>query len=235
MKLPSTRYAGVSENEFSMVTLARHVGIDVPEIQLLGLDQIERLPEGIGRLEGAAYAIKRFDRLENGERLHIDDFVQVFGVYPEEKYERASDRNIAQVIWREPGEAGLAEFVRRLVFSALIGNADMHLKNRSLLYQDGLNATLAPAYDFVSTIAYIPDEKAALKVSRSKYWSDFGIEELTAMARKAGLPETIVISTATQTVAAFRQIWDSEWRHLPQGRNVADAVERQLKIVPLAQ
>jgi serine/threonine-protein kinase HipA len=167
VKLPSTRYAGVSENEFSMMTLARQVGIDVPEIQLLRLDQIERLPEGVGRLEGAAYAIKRFDRLETGERLHIEDFAQVFGVYPEEKYDRASYRNIAQVIWRETGEAGLAEFIRRLVFNALIGNADMHLKNWSLLYRDGLNPTLAPAYDFVSTIAYIPDEKAALKVVRS--------------------------------------------------------------------
>lgn len=235
VKLPSTRYEGVSENEFSIMTMAREVGIDVPEIQLLHLDQIERLPEGVGRLEGAAYAIKRFDRLETGERLHIEDFAQVFGVYPEEKYDRASYRNIAQVIWRETGEAGLVEFTRRLVFNALIGNADMHLKNWSLLYRDGLNATLAPAYDFVSTIAYIPDEKAALKVARSKYWSDFSADELSALARKAGAPETLVLTTAAQTVERFHDAWQRERANLPLGKDVAAAVDQQLALVPLAK
>lgn len=235
VKLPSTRYAGVSENEFSMMTLAREVGIDVPEIQLLALDQIADLPEGVGRLEGAAYAIKRFDRLETSERLHMEDFAQVFGVYPEEKYERASYRNIAQVIWRETGEAGLVEFIRRLVFNALIGNADMHLKNWSLLYRDGVTPTLAPAYDFVSTIAYLPDDKAALKVLRSKAWTDLDDAELINLARKAGLPETLVLKTAHQTVAAFREIWPGAPGRLPIARDVADAVKTQLERVPLAR
>jgi serine/threonine-protein kinase HipA len=45
------------------------------------------------------------------------------------------------------------EFLRRLVFNALIGNADMHLKNWSLIYPARRRAALAPAYDFVSTVA----------------------------------------------------------------------------------
>ncbi|MDO8324359.1 MAG: type II toxin-antitoxin system HipA family toxin [Phenylobacterium sp.] len=235
VKLPSTMFAGVSENEFSMMSLARQVGIDVPEIQLLDLDQIADLPEGVGRLDGAAYAIKRFDRLGTGERIHMEDFAQVFGVYPEDKYERASYRNIAEVIWQETGEAGIIEFIRRLVFNALIGNADMHLKNWSLLYRDGLNATLAPAYDFVSTIAFIPDEKAALKVVRSKLWTDFNKDELVSLARKAALPENIILDTARQTVAAFREVWAREQTNLPVSKAVADVVRKQLEIVPLAQ
>lgn len=234
VKLPSTRFAGVSENEFSMMTLARQVGIAVPEIQLLRLDQIDHLPEGVGRLEGEAYAIRRFDRLASGERVHMEDFAQIFGVYPEEKYERASYRNIAQAIWRETGEAGLVEFIRRLVFNALIGNADMHLKNWSLIYRDGVNAELAPAYDFVSTIAYVPDEKAALKVVRSKFWTDFDLGELAALADKAGAPQTIVTETAKATVEAFRSAWTQERNNLPISAEVAEAVEHQLKIVPLA-
>ena len=54
------------------------------------------------------------------------------------------------------------EFLRRFVFNALIGNADMHLKNWSLIYPDRRAAMLAPAYDFVSTIAYLPDDRLAL-------------------------------------------------------------------------
>jgi serine/threonine-protein kinase HipA len=234
VKLPSTRYAGVSENEFSMMTLARAIGIDVPEIQLLRLDQIADLPEDIGRLEGAAYAIRRFDRPAPGKRTHMEDFAQVFGQYPEAKYSRASYRNIAEVVWRETGEAGLVEFIRRLVFSALIGNADVHLKNWSLLYHDGVTPTLAPAYDFVATTAYLPDDNAALKVSRSKAWTDFDRDELAALAGKAGLPETLVLTTAADTVAAFREIWGSEKAHLPLPAHVPEAIEHQLKIVPLA-
>ncbi len=143
VKLPSAQYAGVSENEYAMMSLARAIGIETPEIRLLALDDIDGLPEDVGRLEGGVFATRRFDRLETGERVQMEDFAQVFGLYPEDKYERASYRSIAGVIWRETGERGLTEFVRRLVFSALIGNADMHLKNWSLLYRDGINATLA--------------------------------------------------------------------------------------------
>jgi serine/threonine-protein kinase HipA len=235
VKLPSTTHAGVSENEYSMMTLARQVGIDAPPVELYSLDQIANLPEGVGRLTGAAYAIQRFDRPEPGEKIHIEDFAQVFSVYPDEKYERASYRNIAQVLWRETGETGVVEFVRRLVFNALIGNADMHLKNWSLIYRDGVTAELAPAYDFVSTIPYIPDDKAALKVANSKRWSDFGQDELAAMAAKAGLPERTVLRAAAETVQRFHDAWGAEQAHLPMHDNVREAVALQLSRMPLAR
>ena len=234
VKLPSTRFAGVSENEYSMMTLAKAVGIDVPDIRLLGLDQIAGLPDGIGRLEGAAYAIRRFDRTADGGRIHMEDFAQVFGVYPADKYRQASYRAIARVLWLETGEAGITEFIRRLVFNALIGNADMHLKNWSLLYADGVTPALSPAYDFVSTLAYIPDEKAALKVARTAGWDGFTEDELAYLAAKAGLPERLVLATARGAVEAFRAVWAGERAHLPLQGAVAEVVERQLQIVPLA-
>jgi serine/threonine-protein kinase HipA len=234
VKLPSTRFAGVSENEFSMMTLAKGVGIDVPDIQLLGLDQIAGLPDGIGRLEGAAYAIRRFDRTADGDRVHMEDFAQVFGVYPADKYRQASYRAIAKVLWLETGEAGVTEFIRRLVFNALIGNADMHLKNWSLLYADGVTPALSPAYDFVSTLACIPDEKAALKFARTARWDGLTEDELAYLAARAGLPERLVIATARGAVEAFREMWAKERGHLPLHGEIADVIERQLKIVPLA-
>lgn len=234
VKLPSTRFAGVSENEFSMMTLARSVGINVPDIQLLNLEQIAGLPEGIGRLQGAAYATRRFDRTPDGDRIHMEDFAQVFGVYPDDKYKQATYRAIAKVLWLETGEAGITEFIRRLVFNALIGNADMHLKNWSLLYADGITPALSPAYDFVSTLAYIPDDKAALKFSRTARWDGFTEDELAYLAAKAGLPERLVIATAHATVEAFRESWANERGHLPLHGEVADVIDRQLQVVPLA-
>jgi serine/threonine-protein kinase HipA len=234
VKLPSMSFPRVCENEFSMMTLAQAVGIDVPEIQLLDLDKIAGLPDGLGRLEGAAYAIRRFDRTAQGERVHIEDFAQVFGVYPADKYKGASYRVIAKVLWVETGEAGMTEFIRRLVFTALIGNADMHLKNWSLIYKDGITPSLSPAYDFVSTLAYIADDKAGLKVARGARWDQFSEDELAYLAAKAGLPEHLVIATARDTVEAFRETWAKMRAHLPLGHTIADVIDRQLEIVPLA-
>ena len=86
----------------------------------------------------------------------MEDFAQVFGVFPDHKYEKRSYRSIAEVLAIETTGADVAEYFRRLVFSTLIGNADMHLKNWSLIYSDQRTPMLAPAYDLLSTIPYWP-------------------------------------------------------------------------------
>ena len=218
------------------MTLAKSIGIDVPDIKLVALDEVEGLPPGIGDLKGDAYAIRRFDRTENGQQaVHIEDFAQVFSVYPEDKYKRASYRNIANVIWTETGEDGLAEYIRRLVFNTLIGNADMHLKNWSLIYNDKKTVKLAPAYDFVSTIPYIADETAALKFGRTRRMDQFSKDELSYMAGKAGLPERLVLNTAKDTINRFFEIWDTEKQNLPLSKRVIEAIQRQTQIVPIAK
>ncbi len=234
IKLPSREFAGVPENEYSMMTLARLIGMDVPALHLVDVDSIKNLPEGIGALEGQALAIQRFDRLEDGSAVHIDDFAQVFGVYPLEKYKKASARNIAAVIGIESGDDDVAEFIRRLTFNTLIGNADMHLKNWSLIYPDRRHAAFAPAYDFVSTIPYIPDKKAALNFSRTKRFDEFSEDELSHLAAKALLPEKLVLDTAHETVALFHQHWQGEKANLPLTADVIQAVEAHLKTIPIA-
>ena len=234
VKLPSREFAGVPENEFSMMTLARLIGMDVPAIQLVDIDMIGNLPEGIGALSGQALAIERFDRLQGGATVHTEDFAQIFGVYPEEKYKRASARNIGAVIAAEGGEADIVEFIRRLTFNTLIGNADMHLKNWSMIYPDRRNAALAPAYDFVSTIPYIPDRKAALNFSRTRRFDEYSEDELTHLAARALLPKKLVLDTARETVALFHQHWRAEKTNLPLMAKVVEAIDAHLKTIPIA-
>ena len=235
VKLPSREFENLPENEFSMMTLARFIGMDVPATRLVDVHAVGNLPDGVGALLGRqALAVQRFDRLPDGSAVHTEDFAQVFGVYPEKKYENASARSIARVLGAECADTDVAEFVRRLTFSTLIGNADMHLKNWSLLYPDRRHAALAPAYDFVATIAYIPDRTAALKFSRTKLFSEFSENELSHLAAKAMLPERLVLDTARETVALFHQHWRAEKTHLPIGANVVRAVEEHLKTIPIA-
>lgn len=232
VKLPSSRFLSLPENEFAMMGLARAVGIAVPEIALVPLPRIAGLPREIASLGDHAYAVRRFDRTTAGGQLHIEDFAQVFGVYPEQKYQRASYRNIAEVIWSEAGETGIAEFVRRLVFSMLIGNSDMHLKNWSLIYPDGRQAALAPAYDFVSTIVYLPEDRLALTFVDSKEYRSITLAQFERFAVKARLPSKLTLDTVTETVSHF----ESAWRNSAPGsiaRATREAIERHLQALPL--
>ena len=234
VKLPSREFEGVPENEYAMMTIARMIGMDIPAIDLVDVDAIGNLPEGIGALKGQALAVERFDRLPGGTAVHTEDFAQVFRVYPERKYERANYRNIATVIGAEGSDADIAEFIRRLTFSMLIGNADMHLKNWSVIYPDRRTAALAPAYDFVSTIAYIPDSRAALNVSRTKRFDEFTEDELSHLAAGAMLPEKLVLDTARETVALFHQHWQAEKANLPLSADAVKAIDAHLAKVPVA-
>ncbi len=232
VKLPSQQFSGVPENEFSMMTIASRMGMDVPELQLLDLGEVEGLPQGIGELKGQALAVKRFDRSSEGA-IHSEDFAQVFGVGPDDKYQRATYRRIAQVLGIETGDAGIVEYIRRLVFSTLIGNADMHLKNWSLIYPDRRKPALSPAYDLLSTLPYIDDETAALKYSRTKKMAEVSKDELAHLAAKSMLPEKLVLDTAMETVSRFKAVWAAEKAHLPLAKQVIAAVEAHAERIPL--
>lgn len=160
VKTPDFRCRDVPVNEFAMMSLARAVGIDVPEIMLVTRDRVDRrLPASVWpEQEELAYAIRRFDRDERRGCVHIEDLAQVRNVYPENKYQ-GNFETVARLIYRGRGTDSLLEFTRRLAFSILISNGDYHLKNWSLIYRDGRVPSLAPAYDLVSTAHYLASQR----------------------------------------------------------------------------
>ena len=172
--------------------------------------------------------------MDDGSPVHIEDFAQIFRVYPRNKYGKANYANIGQVIAAEGSDRDIAEYIRRLTFNALIGNADMHLKNWSMRYPDRRNALLAPAYDFVATVAYLEDENAALNFSRTKRFDQFSFDELAHLADRATMPRGLVLETAKETVELFHQYWNSEKANLPLGADVVKAIEAHVRKVPLS-
>jgi len=232
VKLPSPQFSGVPQNEYAIMELARQSGIEVPKTALIPLEQIRGIPKDIERFGTHAYIIKRFDRNENGEAVHIEDFAQVFAVYPEKKYDAASYRNIVEVVWAELGTQGLAEFIRRFVFNALVGNGDMHLKNWSLIYPDKKTPQLAPAYDFVSTLPYLPDDSLALNFLQKKTYGSLTIEQFEKFAAASHLPKKLVCDTVLETVSNFAHVWHKA-SSLSLEEKVADAIAKHLKTLPL--
>jgi serine/threonine-protein kinase HipA len=210
VKLPSARFKAVPENEFAMLELARRTGISVPENKLIDVASIKGLPEQAHTAESKALAVKRFDRLQDGGPVHMEDFAQVFGEFPNNKYKFHSYANIASVLWAEIGENAVIEFVRRLVFSVVIGNADMHLKNWSLLYPDRRAPALSPGYDFVATLPYIPGDRLALSFGDSRSLSEITPDQMRRFADTARIPASplwkIVVETAEHTAESWKTL-----------------------------
>jgi serine/threonine-protein kinase HipA len=231
VKLPSAAFPGASENEFAMLELLRAVGIDVPEARLLPARDIENLPRGLDLQGGNALAVRRFDRGISGRRIHVEDFAQVFGLYPEDKYKSRSYANIASVLAAEAGSTAVDEFVRRLIFSVAIGNGDMHLKNWTLIYRDGRRPDLSPAYDLLSTIPYIPNDGLALSFGGERSLYQVTQAQVRRLAERARLAASPLWDITTETLERTRAAWEGlEARSAIPGR-IGEAIGRQIRKV----
>jgi serine/threonine-protein kinase HipA len=234
LKLPDLRFPDVPANEHATMQWARASGIAVPECALVDLSTVSGLPAvGIPRGEAHAFVIRRFDRPAPGQRLHMEDFAQVLDLYPERKYERFNIETIARVTLALAGPDDLAELVRRLVFMVASGNGDAHHKNWSLVYPDGLHARLSPAYDLVSTIQYLSDDRMALNFGGSKRWQDVSIDSFRRLARKVGADEAGIAAQAAEAVTAIQAAWQSHAADFGYDEAQRRRLESHMQAVPL--
>jgi len=234
VKLASSQLTNIPENEYSMLQLASLVGIEIPEVRLVKTANIENLPPLLPDNFNTCLVVKRFDRSEGGERIHIEDFAQVFDVLPDKKYTREiSYAYIAATIWKFMGEDSLKEFIRRIVFNLAICNTDMHLKNWSLIYKDKINPQLAPAYDLVATFPYVKHDELALKLGDTRIMSEVTLHTFKKLVLAAKLPEHLVMDTVNETVTKFMSVWSQYSKQLPIPSFVKDSIQEHLKKVPL--
>lgn len=219
-KFPSVTHIGLSENEFAILALAEALGMDVPARELVDRSEFAGIPEEFNTMStGKVLLVRRFDREASGARVHMEDFAQVFGRYPSEKYTGAAYHNIAAALNSGVSFDAAIEFVRRLALTALTGNGDMHLKNWSLLYPgDGRTPTLSPVYDVLSTIPYIPKDGMALSLAGEKSFKALTQERWRSFANRSRLPEGAVMTAVAETAADVR----AKWSVLPE-RDVVPA------------
>jgi serine/threonine-protein kinase HipA len=233
VKLPSPAYDNIPENEYAMMHMAGEIGIPVPETKLVPLSSIADLPD-FGKLRGTqALAVKRFDRSPGGKRIHIEDFAQVYSIFPEKKYEGVSFTNIARMVWTLTGEEGLRDFIRRLAYTILTGNGDMHLKNWSFIYRDGRTPELSPAYDMVSTVPYIPDDRLALTFVNTKDMKLCNLRLFEKLAEKAGLPKKLVLDAARETAGITREIWSKNKTHYALPPDIEKIIDEHMEVMSL--
>jgi serine/threonine-protein kinase HipA len=214
---PDGEYPGLAANECFCMRLAARCGLPSASVELL-------------TLAGApCLVIKRFDRELSSwppRRLHQEDLCQALSLTPDFKYQHEG--------WRLPSYRGLAELLTshsldpgrdRLtaandaVFHFLVGNADAHAKNISLLHLDG-GVRLAPLYDVLCTAAYpelsrelalsIGDEfnpDAISSVSWSDLAEDFDLNVSAFTRARRALAQRVAIEAARLRNQALAEGW----------------------------
>ncbi len=232
VKTPDTRFRDVPRNEFTMMSLAGAVGIDIPEIRLVPRDQVdERLPAGVWpEHEEFAYAVRRFDRDERRGLVHIEDLAQVRNVYPEHKYE-GNFETVASLIYRGRDIESLLEFTRRLAFSVLISNGDYHLKNWSLIYPNGRVPRLSPAYDLVSTAHYLAadrPEDMGLKFGGSRDFHRVRLSTFRRLQERLGVRDVDLAEMAAATVERTVAEWPSYVGLLDAAPRLQESIDQSI-------
>jgi len=160
LKPPMVHYPNTVENEYFSMQLAERIGLNVPETQILH----KAVP---------LYLITRYDRIRNKQgdliRLPQEDFCQAMAISPNNKYEKEGGPSLKACFELvrnhsiQPAK-DLNELLNWVIFNVLIGNADAHGKNVSLMLTPE-GPLLAPFYDLMSTAIY-PNlaQKMAMKI-----------------------------------------------------------------------
>jgi serine/threonine-protein kinase HipA len=182
-------------------------------------------------LSGASFATRRFDRNDDGTRVHIEDFCQIFRMQPTRKYEDRNFADIAKIVDRFIGSKALDDFIKRLVFNIAIGNNDMHLKNWSVVYRDPTAPSLAPAYDFLSTKAQVRDNRTGLAIGNAREFNAVTAAQLAYLAIRAEVSPKLVAHAANEMIDNFVDVWQKHRQNTPDF--VAKVIDGQLEQVPL--
>ena len=165
LKPQSRDYCLLPENEYLVMSMANEVGIETVEFSILESKNNEKI-----------YITKRIDRKKEGKNnisLSMEDFAQLNRKLESEKY-NGSYEAVAKTIDKYSSYPILDKniFLKIIIFSFVVGNSDMHLKNFSLIENIPYSNVyrLAPAYDLLSSKIVLPsdDEDLALTLNGKK-------------------------------------------------------------------
>lgn len=188
LKPPIARFEGTTENEYFCMSLASAIGLEVAPVEMRVVADRPFL------------LVTRYDRAVGADgsvaRLHQEDFAQALGIPSHRKYASEGGPIFADcfALLRRAATRPAREILKLLdaaIFNLIIGNADAHAKNFSLLHSSGIGGgviTLAPLYDLLSTVIY-PNlhVKLAMKVGGKAVLEDIEPRHWERFAADAGL------------------------------------------------
>ena len=135
-------------------------------MKLANICMIDTVENGIIKNNNDLFFItKRIDR-DGNKKIPMEDFCQLSNTQTEYKYNGSYEGCYRNVINKYSYFSTIdkLKFYRIVLFSYIIGNTDMHLKNFSLYELDG-KYQLTPAYDLVPVLMIFNQEEMALTIN----------------------------------------------------------------------
>lgn len=203
----------------------------LPEAEQLAMTMADRaeiaaVPHALIRVNDSyAYITKRIDRVFDQDKkvrmLAMEDFCQLDLRLTQDKY-RGSYERCAGVITRYSSRSGLdmTELFMRLVFSFLIGNSDMHLKNFSLVEteENARQYILSPAYDLLPVNIIMPEDQEQFALPMNGKKTNLRRKDFLAFADSAGIRRNVagkIINRLLSRQPLFAQLCEESL--LPKG------------------
>ena len=186
----------------------------LPEIEdltmhLAEIARIPTVPHALIRFEDGElnYITRRIDRTDDGRKLPMEDMCQLAGRLTEQKYQ-GSYETIAKLINRYSSVArlDLVNFWEQVVFSWIVGNADMHLKNFSLISEKPGKYVLTPTYDQVSTAIVMPEDTDELALPLNGFQKKLLSMDFVQAMENTGLT-TLMAQRILTRFTALREKW----------------------------
>lgn len=237
-KLPLPNDDSQIFNEYVSMTLAARAGVNVAvcEPRLMSDIALPDLVEALGA-DTHFLSVDRFDRTPGGP-VHMEDACQLQTLMPNRKYgEMKYFVNLVRTLDRLSvrGIEDIRQFFIRQAVNTLLGNADAHLKNFSLVYHNGVRPELSPAYDIVCVTA-LPNFKAfATNVAIDRRQRTETLESYREFARAAKLAERVAIAAVRSAVESAQETWPKALDDMKAPAAVATVVRQRLATLPLAQ
>lgn len=178
LKPPFARFPEMPEVEDLTMHLSELLGIKTAQHSLIRLKSGE-----------LAYISKRFDRVKSS-KLHLEDMAQITEMLTERKYNGSMEK-VGKAILKHSDYAGndAIRFYELTLFCFITGNADMHLKNFSLLKNLDKDITLSPAYDLLSTKILMPEDKEDLALTLNGKKNNLRKKDFELFAEKLGVTQ----------------------------------------------
>jgi serine/threonine-protein kinase HipA len=165
------------------------------------------------------------------QRIHQEDFCQVTGRPPTQKYQEDGGPSFAQIAntLREVDPASLETLLKAMTLHVLTGNGDAHGKNYSLLHEESGALRLAPIYDVMSTL-YYKDVRLAMHIDSvqrlDRVTADRIINEATAWGMSRNAATDVVTSLLDEARTAIGR---AAAETVPPPAEILDVVKEQLK------
>ncbi len=206
---------------------------ELPEVEdatmhLAQLARIKTAPHCLIRMRSGnlAYITRRMDRTKKG-KLAMEDMCQLTERLTEDKYQ-SSYEQIGKAIQKHSATPGLdvVNFFELVLFSFLTGNADMHLKNFSLLEQPGMGMTLSPAYDLLNTALVNPADKEEMALTLNGRKNKIKKQDFVAAMNKLKVEEKQQENIFNKMTKAY-----PKWLEMIDRSFMSDAFKEQYKTI----